>query len=88
MSALARLTDRVVETATDDEIILTLIDTGEFFALTGTAAASWRLIDGRKGRAELIAALAEEFGVGESQIALDVDQFLSELRDCGLLASD
>ena len=85
---LSKLTDRFTETATADEIILMRIDNGEFFALEGTSAAAWRLIDGHRDRVALIAALAHEFSIEATEIATDVDEFLAKLRGSGLLADE
>jgi hypothetical protein len=88
MTAIAKLTDRFTEAEVDDdEVVIMRLDNGEFFALSGTAAAIWRLIDGSRDRAALIAALAERFTTSESEIALDVDEFLAGLEETGLLAA-
>lgn len=86
MAAITKVTDRFTESAFDDEIVIMRVDNGEFFALSGTAAAAWRLIDGERDRAAVVAALAEEFAADEAQIAPDVDEFLLRLRETGLLA--
>ena len=85
MSALIKLSDRFTETRLDDEIVIMRLDNGEFFALSGTAAASWRLIDGTRDRTALISALAAEYATDEAQIMRDVDVLLVRLRDTGLL---
>ena len=86
MTAIAKLADRFTETDIDGEIVLMRLDNGEFFALSGTAAATWRLIDGRRDRAALIEGLAREFDAGADHIAADVDEFVARLKDRGLLA--
>ena len=60
MRALTKLTDRFTETSIDDEIVIMRLDNGEFFALSGTAAAAWRLIDGQRDRLALVDALASD----------------------------
>jgi pyrroloquinoline quinone biosynthesis protein D len=86
MTALAKQFDRFTETAIDDEIVVMRLDSGDFFSLEGTAAATWRLIDGTRDRAALIKALAADYGSDESEIAADVDDFLSQLKRQGLVA--
>jgi hypothetical protein len=88
MSALAKQPGRFSETDIDEEIVVMRLDNGEFFSLSGTAAATWRLIDGTRDREALLAALAEEFGGNASSMAADVDEFLGRLRELGLLADD
>lgn len=87
MTGISKLPGRFSETQIDDEIVVMHLDTGEFFSLAGTAAATWRLIDGTRNRSTLIAELASEFEADEREIAVDVDQFLARLREVGLLAS-
>lgn len=84
-AAIAKLTDRFTETEIDDEIVVMQLDTGDFFSLTGTGTAIWRLIDGRRDRQALVAALCDEFGAVKDQVAADVDEFLAKLRGAGLL---
>jgi len=85
MTALAKLVENFTETDIDDEIVVMRLDNGEFFALSGTAAAAWRLIDGRRDRAALLAALAAEFAAEERQIAVDLDELLGRLKESKLI---
>lgn len=86
MTLLAKQAGRFTETEIDDEIVVMRLDTGEFFSLTGTAAETWRLIDGTRDRSALVKALAAGFGGGEGDIAPDVDEFLTRLKELGLIA--
>lgn len=88
MNAIVKQPDRFSETDIDDEIVVMRLDNGEFFSLAGTAAATWRLIDGKRSREELVAALADRFDGPTADIAADVDDFLAGLRDMGLVAVD
>jgi len=85
MSAIVKLSERFTETSNGDEIVVMQVNSGKFLALTGTAAATWLLIDGTRDRDSLIGALADKYGVEETTITADVDEFLGELRDSGLL---
>lgn len=87
MNAISKLPDRFSETDVDDEIVIMRLDNGEFFSLSGTAAATWRLIDGSRNRAALISALASEYGTNEVEISADVDDFLVQLKELGLIAA-
>ena len=86
MRALAKQSGRFAETDIDEEIVVMRLDNGDFFSMSGTAAATWRLIDGTRDRDALLSALAEEFDGNASGIAADVDEFLGQLRDLGLIA--
>lgn len=85
MSALEKHSDRFTEADIDSEIVVMRLDNGEFFSLSGTSAAIWRLIDGKRDRAALLAALREQFDGEQTSIAADVDEFLARLRETGLL---
>ena len=87
MNAIVKRRDRFTEADIDDEIVVMRLDNGEFFSLSGTSAEIWRLIDGSRDRGALVAALAADFD-DESRIAADVDAFLVQLRETGLLAGD
>ena len=86
MNRVIKLSERFTEAAIDDEIVVMRVDTGEFFSLTGTAATTWRLIDGNRNRDALLAALADEYSTDEAAIAADVDDFLAQLKETGLLS--
>ena len=88
MTPLVKRLDRFTEADIDEEIVVMRLDNGEFFSLSGTSADIWRLIDGRRDRPALVAALAGAFDVDEQRIAADVDAFLAQLKDTGLLAGD
>ena len=51
---LAKREDRFTEAAIDDEIVVMRLDNGEFFSLSATSAAIWRLIDGTNDRDEIV----------------------------------
>jgi PqqD family protein of HPr-rel-A system len=87
MSAYSKLSDRFTETAIDDEIVVMRLDSGDFFSLAGTAAAIWHLIDGTRDRAALLAALAARYGADEAEMAADLDEFLVQLKEQGLVAA-
>ncbi|MEO7865278.1 MAG: PqqD family protein, partial [Sphingomicrobium sp.] len=73
------------ETGIDDEIVIMRLDNGEFFALSGTAAAAWCLIDGKRDRDALSAELFNQFAGDPQVIASDLDDFLVRLTESGLL---
>ena len=85
MTVIAKLADRFTETEIDDEIVVMQLDTGDFFSLTGTGTAIWRLIDGTRDRQALVTDLCSEFGAAEDEVAADVDEFLAKLQGAGLL---
>lgn len=84
---LTKRTDQFSETAIDDEIVVMSLDSGDFFSLTGTARATWQLIDGSRNRAALLAELAQLHGCDEAEIAGDLDGFIAQLSQAGLIGA-
>lgn len=85
IQALTKRTDQFSETTIDDEIVVMSLDSGDFFSLTGTARTIWQLIDGQRNRAALLAALADQYGCEEAEIAGDLDAFVTQLSRAGLI---
>ena len=86
MTAPIKLAVRFSETTVDDEVVVMHLASGEFFSLKDSAKAIWQHIDGVRSRETIIADLGRDYGVTEAQIAPEIDEFLSRLRDAGLLA--
>ncbi len=82
---LAKRAGSFTETAIEDEIVVMHLDSGEFYSLTGTAAAIWQLIDGSRSRDGVLSALALQFAQDEAGIAEDLDAFLAQLSAAGLV---
>jgi hypothetical protein len=88
MNTIRKRENEFTETVIDDEIVIMHLDRGDFFALSGTAAAIWRLIDGTKGRDSLIEELSNDFDADPESVETDVDEFLEELGKAGLVAEE
>lgn len=88
MTVIRKLAGNFTEADIDDEIVIMRLDNGELLSLADTAAAVWRLIDGRRGEEALVEALAAEFAADKAQIADDVRDLLGELKEARLVADD
>jgi hypothetical protein len=86
MCTIRKLAGNYTEADIDDEIILMRLDNGEVLSLADSAAAVWRLIDGQRDRAALVAALEAEFEAGSQQIDRDVADLLRQLAEARLIA--
>jgi hypothetical protein len=71
--------------ADDGWMVLVNLDTGRSLALNPTAAAVWRLVDGRRTPADIVAALAATFTDVPDHAAGDVEGVLASLFDCGIV---
>ena len=84
-AAISKRTQAFSETEIDGEVVVMDLDRGDFFSLTGTAAAIWQRIDGNRSRAALITELAAEYDRAPDEVAADVDAFLAQLGAAGLI---
>ena len=84
-TVLHKQTAKFSETQIDDEFVVMVLDSGDFFSLAGTAGSIWGLIDGSRSRDAIVAALAEAYQVLAADIAGDVDDFLGALCDAKLI---
>ena len=84
-SMISKTAGRFSETSIDGEMVVMNLDSGEFFSLTETGKDIWELIDGQRSRDGIIAELAEAYRLDFTDIAADVDSFLTELREAGLV---
>lgn len=73
----------------DYAVILDLrrLDEPEPIHLDGAALTIWRAIDGRRDRAEIVAAVASAYGVPSTDVEPDVTSFLDDLERRALAAS-
>lgn len=83
--ALTKRREAFSETAIDGEVVLLNLADGTFFSLTGTAATIWQLIDGQRDRDALLAQVTQVHAAAESEIAADLDAFLTQLAGAGFL---
>ncbi|MHA6317753.1 PqqD family protein [Altererythrobacter sp. CAU 1778] len=77
-----------VDTEMGGETIVLHLQSGEFFSLTDTAAACWRLIDGTHSEAAICAQLGDTHAADTTSIAGDIRIFLDQLEEAGLIAFD
>lgn len=65
--------------------VLLDVESGEYFSVNGTAREVWKLIDGDKPVADLVAGLAELTGEQADRISADVHRFVAAMIERGLL---
>lgn len=83
---LTKASDQFSETAFDDEVVVMSHESGDFFSLIGSSRTIWNLIDGTREKAALVSELAVQFDCGPADIAEDVESFIGQLSEAGLLA--
>lgn len=86
MGSIRKLAENFTETEIDDEVIIMRLDNGELLSLADSAAVAWRLIDGDRDVEALVAELEAQFAAHEQEIARDVRDLLTQLKEAGLVA--
>ena len=77
---------RVVYEVVDGEAVLVDPEGKELLTLNPVGTLVWEELDGRRGPAELAAALIGRFdGVTEPEIERDIEAFLAEVESAGLV---
>ena len=71
-----------------DAAVLVDLTTNQIFELNRTGYRIWELLEERLDRAAITDMLQREFQVERSQLELEVDELLNELRRENLLAED
>ena len=82
---IRKLPGASIETPVDGDLVVMRMSDGDFFELQGTALAIWKLIDGKRGRDDILSRLEAEYGA-QADMAQDVDEFLAELRAAKLVS--
>jgi hypothetical protein len=70
----------------EGEVIAIDVDAAVYLAANGSGALLWKLLVPGATRGELVTALAEEYGLDTATSEADVDAFLGQLEEQGLLA--
>ena len=78
--------DAFVETKIGDELIVMHLESGEFFSLRGTAAEIWELADGGRSTDQIVEELAARHDAPADAVREDVQEFLDQLGQAGLVA--
>jgi hypothetical protein len=80
-----KIVDSYVETEIDEEIVVLRLSDGDIFSMVGTSREVWRCIDGERTAAAIAGELAQRHGATDDVVAADVDGFIAELCDAGLV---
>lgn len=71
-----------------DETVILDLRSSTYFSTNATGTVLWRELERGTTRAQLIGALLNEFEVDEERATADVDAFVADCRQRGLLAED
>lgn len=86
MSERVRLRPGAVEwREVDGELIALDLGSSTYFAVNSTAASIWPALVEGATREDLIAQLTAKFGIDDATAARDLDAFLGQIAERGLL---
>jgi hypothetical protein len=84
-----RIRDRVLHRAVADEIVILDLDGNRLHGLDGVAAFLWREMAAETTSMDALAErVAERFEVGPARAAADLERFVGELVEAGLVELD
>jgi len=70
----------------DDEIVALDTRRAEYLSIEGSGVSLWHALQAGATRSELAASLIARYGIDETRAGADVDVFLDDLAQKGLLA--
>ena len=71
----------------DGEVVALDTRRAEYLAVDGSGAALWRALQAGTTHGQLVESLVERYAIDAARAAADVDAFIAQLRDRGLLAA-
>lgn len=69
----------------DGDMVMMSIEHGTYFGLTGIAPQIWAALEQPKTASELVQELLPQFDVAADVLRGDIDAFLNDMRQNGLL---
>lgn len=84
-SALASRAHNMIAAEVSEEAVILDIDSGYFFQLNRSATRIWNLLETPLAISELCARLEKAFAVDSATCRSDVLEFVTDLRDKGLI---
>lgn len=80
-----KIADNVLFQEVDGEAVLLSLDKGCYYGLDELGTRIWKLFDQDLDRDQVVAAIVEEYDVAPEQARRDLDAFLGDLEQSGLI---
>lgn len=77
--------DDVAGKVIDGEAIIINLKTGAYYSLDGTGGEVWSLVETRHDVAEIVAYMAERYGIDEDRCRSDVERLIDQLVEENLV---
>lgn len=84
MSTL-KIADNVLFQEVDGEAVLLSLDEGCYYGLDELGTRIWKLIHQDLDNEQMVAAIVQEYDVAPEQARRDLDKFLGDLEQSGLI---
>ena len=75
----------LITTELDDETVLMSIEAGSYYGVEGTARKIWNTLETPLSFSELVESMVRDYRVTGDALTLDLQKFLSEMEQEGLL---
>lgn len=84
MTKLMRNPD-LIAAEMDGDVVMLSIENGQYYGLTGIAPRIWECLEAPQSVDELLADLLQYYDVAEDVLRADLDVFLADMRNNGLI---
>ena len=84
MTKLIRNPD-LIAAEMDGDVVMLSIENGQYHGLTGIAPRIWKCLEAPQSVDELLAYLLQYYVVAEDVLRADLDVFLADMRNNGLI---
>lgn len=88
LSKIPHPNPEIISRHLEKEAVLVMPINGKVKVLNDVGARVWELIDGGHSIEAIIARIAEEYNAAEEVVAVDVQTFLAQLADRGMITLD
>lgn len=78
--------DKMLSTELDQETVLMSIDAGAYYGMAGPARTIWESLETPRRFSDLVQILVDEYEVAPETCAADLQGFLGEMEQEGLLS--
>ncbi len=80
-----RMSDDIVSAQVDSGLVLLNLQTGEFYGLEETSVRFWELLSTTGSIEGTARQIAEEYDADPTEVEADLEAFIVQLKDAGLL---
>ena len=85
MEEYYRRNPEIIATEMDDDLVMMDVESGHYFNIRGSGARIWELTKAPVTETAIVRTLCAECDVDEATCRADVQKFLTELREAGLI---